>query len=123
MSLVLVGTSVWIDHLHRSDKMLVPLLEANLVVGHPLVIGELALGSIRERATVLELLARLPQAPEASNDEVLTLIENRHLFGKGLSIVDLHLLASVLVAGDVRLFTRDRRLSGAADDAGVRWTG
>lgn len=121
MSLVLVDTSVWIDHLHRSDEALVSLLESNLVVGHPLVIGELALGSIRERATVLGLLDSLPQGPTASNDEVLALIEKRKLSGKGLSIVDVHLLASALIAGDVRLFTRDRRLAAAADEAGVRW--
>lgn len=121
MSLVLVDTSVWIDHFHRKDATLVSLLESNLVVGHPLVVGELALGSIRERTLVLELLARLQQAPEASNNEVLSLIENRRLSGRGLSIVDVHLLASALITGDVRLLTRDRRLADAAEEAGVRW--
>jgi predicted nucleic acid-binding protein len=121
MSLVLVDTSVWIDHFHRKDATLVSLLESNLVVGYPLVVGELALGSIRERTLVLELLARLQQAPEASNNEVLSLIENRRLSGRGLSIVDVHLLASALITGDVRLLTRDRRLADAAEEAGVRW--
>ena len=119
MSLVLVDTSVWIDHLHRSDAALIRLLEANLVVTHPRVIGELALGSIRNRTEVLGLLTGLPLAATARHDEVLLLIENRRLYGRGLSIVDVELLASALVGPDTRVFTRDRRLAEVCDEAGV----
>ncbi|MGN6125880.1 MAG: type II toxin-antitoxin system VapC family toxin [Humibacter sp.] len=119
MSLVLVDTSVWIDHLHRTDAALTRLLEANLVVTHPRVIGELALGSIRNRSEVLGLLSGLPQAATAWHDEVLLLIENRRLYGRGLSVVDVELLASALVGPDTRVFTRDRRLVDACDEAGV----
>lgn len=123
MSLVLVDTSVWIDHLHRSDKRLTTLLESNLVVSHPMIVGELALGTMRDRATVLGLLARLPTAPVATSDEVRALIESRRLYGRGLSLVDVSLLASALIGGDVVLFTRDRRLAEAAAELAVRWNG
>jgi len=121
MTRVLVDTSVWIDHLHRTDAELSVLLEQNVVVTHPLVIGELALGGIRDRGQVLERLERLPSAPVATHGEVLAAVERRRLFGRGLSLVDAHLLVSALIGGDVRLFTRDRRLRDAASDASVRW--
>jgi predicted nucleic acid-binding protein len=121
MSTVLVDTSVWIDHLHRNDARLTALLETNLVVAHPLVIGELALGSIRNRATVLGLLAQLPRAAVASSDEVLLLVQDRRLYGRGLSLVDAHLLASALIGPDTRILTRDRRLAEVCGEAGVLW--
>lgn len=121
MTRILVDTSVWIDHLHRGERQLQELLEAGLVVAHPMVIGELALGSIRDRTTVLGLLADLPASPVATDAEVLALIEARGLMGTGLSLVDTHLLASALVAGDVRIWTRDRRLANAATAASAAW--
>lgn len=122
MTLVLVDTSVWIDHLHRGDDELVSLLESNLVVVHPMVVGELSLGNIRDRTTFLGLLARLPPTPVATTDEILSFVDSRRLFGRGLSLVDAYLLASALIAGDVKIYTRDRRLADAAAEAGVRWS-
>lgn len=119
MTLVLVDTSVWIDHLHDSRSELVPVLEAGIVLGHPMVIGELALGTIRDRSTFLAHLAQLPAAHTATDAEILTLIEARRLHGSGLSLVDVHLLASALITTDARLWTRDRRLAEVADAAGV----
>lgn len=121
MTRILVDTSVWIDHLHRADLRLAALLESGLVVVHPMVIGELALGNIRDRATVLALLSNLPMSPSAADGEVLALIEARSLHGKGLSLVDTHLLASALIGSDVRVWTRDRRLADAAAAASVDW--
>ena len=121
MSLALVDTSVWIDHLRHGDAALVKLLEENLVVVHPMVIGELALGNLRARRELLEDLADLPSAPVATHEEVLLLIEHRRLHGTGLDLVDAHLLASALIAADVRLWTRDRRLAEAAATASVGW--
>ncbi len=94
----------------EADTHLVALLDQGMVLTHPLVIGELAMGSIRERHTFLELLGELPTVPVASADEVLTLVESRRLSGKGLGIVDAHLLAAALLAPGTSLWSRDARL-------------
>jgi predicted nucleic acid-binding protein len=117
--LILVDTSVWIDHLHRADPALVGALERDEVAVHPLVIEELALGSIAERPTVLGLLSRLRTLPSLSHGEVTQLVESRGLWGRGLSTVDAHLLGSVLISRDTVLWTRDRRLREAAAEVGV----
>lgn len=117
--MVLVDTSVWIDHLHRADQRLVRLLLDNVVVCHPLVIGELALGRIRDRATVLGLLHGLPQSVTATHAETLALIEHAELAGAGLSIVDVHLLASIRLTPGTQLWTRDRRLARVAAAHGI----
>ncbi len=119
--MILVDTSVWIDHLHSGDAALVRLLEANDVAVHPMVVGELALGSIRRRGDVLAHLARLPAVVRVSDHEALTLVENAELHGRGLSLVDVHLLGSTLVTLGCRLWTRDRRLRSVADRRGVAW--
>jgi predicted nucleic acid-binding protein len=111
---ILVDTSVWIDHLRAGDPDLVARLEEAVVCSHPMVIGELALGSLRDRKTVLDLLRNLPVSTLASHAEVLHLIESHALFGLGLALVDVHLLASSLISSDVQLWTRDRRLLAAA---------
>jgi predicted nucleic acid-binding protein len=117
--MILVDTSVWIDHLHRTVVGLSDLLVDGLVVGHPAVVGELALGSLRDRGTVLTLLDRLPRAQAATETEVRHLVEERALWGRGLGLVDAHLLASTLITPDCRLWSRDKRLRAAADQLGV----
>jgi len=117
--MILVDTSVWIDHLHKSDERLATLLMRVEAATHPMVIGELALGSIRRRSTILGLLQSLPMAPSASHEEVLRLVEARALFGRGLSLIDAHLLASTLLEPGTLLWSRDRRLSTAAQTLGV----
>jgi len=116
---ILVDTSVWIDHLHRSDPRLAGLLERGEVVTHPMVIGELALGSLHERDRFLSLLSNLPDVASATHAEVMVLVEERSLHETGLSLVDAHLLASTLVTPSTLLWTRDRRLSGVAERLGV----
>ncbi|WP_293773535.1 type II toxin-antitoxin system VapC family toxin [Sporichthya sp.] len=118
MSDVLVDTAVWIDHLRRGDRHLVSLLDEGAVLGHPWVVGEVALGSIPGRSATLGLLAQLPQATAATPFEVMAMIETRRLFGTGLSLVDAHLLASTLITPGARLWTRDRRLRAAAEEIG-----
>lgn len=113
--MILVDTSVWIDHLHRSEPALVELLDGASVLQHPMVLGELALGSMRNREELLGSLAGLPSVREAANDEVMRFIEQRQLYGGGLSLVDVHLLASVLLTSGARLWTRDKRLHAVAD--------
>jgi len=112
--MVLVDSSVWVDHFHRPDARLVELLEAGEVITHSMVIGELACGQLAHRRTTLALLHALPRAPEASTAEVLALIEHRRLFGLGIGIVDVHLLAAARLV-DATLWTKDRALAGAAE--------
>jgi predicted nucleic acid-binding protein len=116
---VLVDTSVWIDHLHKLDRHLVASLHRDEVSVHSAVLGELALGTLRDRAPFLELLQQLPQVRGATDREVLLFVESRRLFGRGLGFVDAHLLASSLLNPGVLLWTRDRRLRKAAQELGT----
>lgn len=100
---------------------LVELLENAQVCTHPSIIGELALGSMKGRTEVLELMAGLPTVTQAHHDEVLRLIETHRLRGTGVSLVDVQLLATVLLAPDTVLWTRDKPLRTAATAAGVSW--
>jgi predicted nucleic acid-binding protein len=119
--MILVDTSIWIDHLHRSDPELVSLLEQHEVATHPMVIGELALGALRDRAAVIGLLGGLLSVTAATDDEVLSFVASRQLYGRGLSLVDAHLLASALLTSSCVLWTRDKRLSGIAREFRVGW--
>ena len=115
---VLVDTSVWIDHLRGRSGALAERLEQGEVLTHPFVCGELACGHLARRDEILSLLAQLPTAPAASHDEAMRLVTERQLSGKGLGWVDVHLLATALLAG-VRLWTNDRALAAAAEQMGV----
>lgn len=112
--MILVDTSVWVDHLRSGDAALAAQLDAGQVLTHPFVIGELACGNLRNRREVLDLLGRLPSAPTASHAEALEFLERRALMGRGIGFVDVHLLASAALAAPVRLWTRDRRLAPIA---------
>lgn len=117
--MILIDTSIWIDHLNRTEPRLVELLGHDEVAAHPLVIEELALGSIKDRTTILRLLENLQTFPVLSHDELLLLVDAHHLWGRGLSAVDVHLLGSVRLAPGGRLWTRDKRLLAACNDIGV----
>ena len=108
--MILVDTSVWVDHLRRGDPGLVDLLERSAVLMHPFVVGEIACGSLRDRESILELLQDLPAAVVATPDEVLKFIGSRALHGKGIGYVDVHLLASVALTPGIQLWTRDTKL-------------
>ena len=114
--MILVDTSVWVDHLRRGDAQLTALLERGAVVMHPFVVGEIACGSLSDRSTVLELLQHLPLAAVASDAEVLGFIEHHQLHGKGIGYVDAHLLASAALTAGAKVWTRDKRLRMAAED-------
>ena len=117
--MIIVDTSVWIDHLKSSDPVLADLLGKGRVLAHSFVTGELALGTLRQRRTVLESLRDLPQATVASDDEVMMLIEREQLYGLGIGFVDAHLLAAVRLTPEALLWTRDRRLRQAATRLGL----
>lgn len=108
--MTLVDTSVWVDHLRGAEPDLTPLLYDNQVLAHPMVVGELACGSLGNRAEVLGLLSGLPQAPVATDQEVLDLIEHHRLMGCGIGYIDAHLLAATALASPCLLWTNDRRL-------------
>jgi predicted nucleic acid-binding protein len=108
---ILVDTSIWIDHLRTGDAALVRLLNDNAVLAHPWVTGELSLGDLRHRDEVISLLRGLPQAVVADEDEVLRLVDREGLYGTGIGYVDAQLLAATRLTPDARLWTRDRRLA------------
>lgn len=113
--MILVDTSVWVDHLRKGDPRLADLLERGVVMMHPFVLGEIACGSLADRSSTLELLQDLPATVVADGAEVLGFIERHALHGKGVGYIDVHLLASVALTGaGARLWTRDRKLNAMA---------
>lgn len=112
--MILVDTSVWVDHLRRTDPALVPVLERGEALAHPFVIGEIALGDLKQPGLVIGLLQSLPAAPVAEDREVLAFIAANGLGGSGLGYVDAHLLASVRLRPGSSLWTRDKRLRAVA---------
>jgi predicted nucleic acid-binding protein len=120
---ILVDTSVWIDHLRSGDVALRTALGQGKVLMHPFVLGELACGNIKNRREVLQLLGDLPASSVASESEVLSFIEHRALMGRGIGYVDAHLLASTVLDGFARLWTRDRRLSRVAEELDLAFDG
>ena len=119
--MILVDTSVWIDHLRTGDPQLTALLQEAQVLAHPWVIGELALGRLSGRSDVLGLLSNLPRATIATEAEVMSLVETRHPSGLGIGYVDAHLLAATLLTTDASLWTRDKRLAAAAADLEIAY--
>jgi predicted nucleic acid-binding protein len=112
--LILVDTSVWVDHLRSGSKVLIGMLDAGMVLAHPFVTGELALGHLRQRAVILAALLNLPQVDVATDMEVLHFIEHNALSGRGIGYVDAHLLAAVRLTAGAMLWTSDRRLGVVA---------
>jgi predicted nucleic acid-binding protein len=111
---ILVDTSVWVDHLRAGNDALRGLLDRGQILGHPYVLGELALGNMRQRDIVLGAMHELPQATVASDEEVMHFIDREALFGRGIGYVDAHLLAAVRLTAGAELWTRDRRLRALA---------
>jgi len=121
--MILVDSSLWIDHLRSGNAALSAALDAGLVLTHPFVIGELACGNIGNRHEVLDLLGNLSMAPVATDAEVLAFIEARSLMGCGIGYIDAHLLASAALSGDAALWTRDRRLRVLAQELRLAYQG
>lgn len=117
--MILVDTSVWVDHFRNGNRHLAERLIAGAVLCHPLIVAELALGTLKSRGELLTLLDDLPGAPRASDAEVRTLIEDRRLMGRGIGVVDLHLVASCLLSPGTSLWTNDRRLNTVAKDVQI----
>lgn len=118
--MILVDTSIWVDHLRTTNAGLVRLLGEGGVLTHPFVIGELGLGNLRNRPIVLELLRQMPRAVSATDDEVLSFIEANRLHGLGVGYIDVHLLASAKLTVGVRVWTRGQRLAAVAERLDLR---
>ncbi|MES2445401.1 MAG: type II toxin-antitoxin system VapC family toxin [Pseudomonadota bacterium] len=120
--MILADSAIWIDHLRAPNLIFAEALQRQRILCHPLVIGEVAMGSLKDRAAILRSLSKLDQADVARNEEVLRLVEERRLFSRGLGFIDAHLLASALLTPSCKLWTRDRRLEKAAAELGVAAT-
>ena len=120
--MILVDSSVWINHFRHTDPRLQELLVRDLVSLHPFVLGELACGNLHKRAETIAYLEMLPAAAVAPELQVLHLLENRHSWGTGLGWIDMHLLASALIGG-LRLWTAGGAVAGAGERLGVAFPG
>lgn len=116
--MILVDTSVWVDHIAKGVARLAELLDDGLVLIHPFVIGEIALGNLKPREPILEILCKMPAAQVARDEEVLELIRIERLFGTGLGLVDAHLLASARIEAS-SIWTKDKRMLREAQRLGL----
>lgn len=117
--MILVDTSVWIDHLRQNNPTLSNLLGHRRILAHPFVAGELALGSLKQRDVILSALRGLPRALVATDEEVHAYIDHHALFGLGIGYVDAHLLAATSLTLGAQFWSRDKRLCGVAARLGV----
>ena len=118
--MVLVDTSVWVSHFLDGSIELANLLNDARVLCHPLIVGELACGNLKDRAVILSFLQLLPMSIEAEHEEVLSFIENNRLMGKGIGYVDVQLIASAILTG-VPIWTLDKKLAQAADGLHIKY--
>ena len=109
--MILVDTSIWVDHLRSNDATLADLLRTGSVLAHPFVIGELALGVLQQRKVILGALRNLPSATAATDDEALRFIDDEALAGLGIGYIDAHLLAATRLTPGASFWTRDKRLA------------
>jgi predicted nucleic acid-binding protein len=116
---ILVDTSVWVDHLYARDPGMLNLLQARQVVTHAFVIGEIAMGHLTDRAIVLYSFAQLRSATRAADDEVLAVVDRHRLHGTGIGFVDAHLLVATMLTSHCSLWTRDKRLRAQAERLGL----
>ena len=117
--MILVDTSIWIDHFRYGDSELRKIIEDDRLLCHPAIIGELALGSLRDRDAVMPYFAAQREAFVATHAEVMTMIDRHSIFSMGIGYTDAHLLASTLLDGRSSLWTRDKRLTAAAQKTGA----
>jgi hypothetical protein len=118
--MILADTSVWVDHLRAENAEMSKLLDDVQIVMHPLIVGELALGSLWERKKILAFLDMLPRVRVARLDEVREMVETRSLYSRGIGLIDAHLIASIFLNPPTLLWTKDKRLAGVAESLGIR---
>ena len=118
--MVLVDTSVWIDHFYNKNDHLVNLLNEDKVYTHEYIVGEIACGNIANRDEIIQLIQSLSYSLSVSHEEILDFISSRHLYGKGLGYIDIHLLASSLIS-NVKLWTKDKNLNQVAKELNISY--
>jgi predicted nucleic acid-binding protein len=118
---VLVDSSVWVGHFKQRNAHLVQLLEQGLVICHPYVVAEIACGTPPSRQAIINMLADLESAPVATQDELLTMMNTRKLFGRGCGFVDMSLMASSLISEKLRIWTVDKRFELIASVLGLAY--
>jgi predicted nucleic acid-binding protein len=116
---ILVDTSVWVDHLSKNNSEMKRLLDGGRVLLHPFIVGELAMGNLKRRNLVLKELQKLPEALVAREEEVLQFVAARGIFGRGIGYIDAHLLTSVQLTPGASLWTRDKRMFEVASGLGL----
>jgi len=119
---VLVDTSVWIEHLRCGDDILARLLDGNQVLTHPFVIGEIACGNLGGRGEILSSLMDLPVLSPATESEALYFLERNRLMGRGIGYIDIHLLAAAALAPPALLWTRDQYLEAVSRSLNLSWS-
>jgi predicted nucleic acid-binding protein len=117
--MILVDSSIWIDHLRAAVPLLEELIAAGNVLSHPFVVGELAMGSLKDREVVLNEVSRLPRASLVDDEDVLVLIRQFRIYARGIGYIDAHLLASTRSTPSAALWTRDRRVQAVAEQLGI----
>jgi predicted nucleic acid-binding protein len=118
---ILVDTAVWVDYLRAGDEHLAVMLRGATVATHPMALGELACGNLKERETLRSLWRNLPQSPVAIGAEALLFRERNRLWGRGIGYINVHLLVSVALDGEARLWIRDRRLHAVTEQFGLAY--
>lgn len=119
--MVLVDTSIWVDHFRNGNDILKDLLSDGAVWSHEFIIGEIACGQLYMRTEILSLMQELPRVSTAGHEEVLTFIENNKIMGKGIGLIDAHLLASALLS-HVKIWTLDKKLQTISDGLHIKYT-
>ncbi len=117
--MILADTSIWIDHFHAKNVEMRKQLDKRNIIIHPLIVAELALGSLRDRTRTLAFLDQLPQTRMAQLSEVRHMIENRSLYSQGIGLIDAHLIASIFLNPSTLLWTRDQRLRSISTALGI----
>jgi len=107
--MILIDSSVWIDHFRTENSLLSGLLMQGAIVMHEFILGELAIGNFKNRKEILTLLDSIPKLSKLTHDEFLYFLEQNSFYSKGVGFVDIHLLGSTKLAG-VKIWTLDKRL-------------
>lgn len=119
---VLADSSIWIDHIAGKPTLLADLLKERRVAMHPIILGEISMGSLSNRQSLIHELKKLPQAHVPSNAEVLAMVEWQKLFSTGIGFADAHLLAATKMTDHATLLTKDSKLRAQAERLGVAYT-